>query len=182
MESGEQRSLRRLAYVLIVVGVAILVGIGGLLLTAYLKHARTAADPVPEAIARELDFSPLVLPTSQKSDLQVYSYKYDQSEHTYSYIVRLTNSKELTFNEQASPSNFDEIPELYSKLLDGLNRYDSVTTSNGRLYLTRPKDGKQVGVMNERGVLLFARANSHDLTKSEWKGLIEKLEIYKPQD
>jgi hypothetical protein len=83
MESGEQRSLRRLAYVLIVVGVAILVGIGGLLLAAYLKHARTAADPVPEAIARELDFSPLVLPTSQKSDLQVYSYKYDQSEHTY---------------------------------------------------------------------------------------------------
>lgn len=172
--------MKRVAYVLIGIGVAILLVIASLVFVTSLTHTQTT--PVPESIVKQLDFSPFVLPVSKKGDIQVYSYKYDREAHTYSYIVRLSNSKSLTFNEQASPSNFDEIPDLYTKLLDGLNRYDSVTTSNGRLYLTRPKDGKQVGVMNERGVLLFARANTQDLTKREWKALIEKLEIFKVQN
>jgi hypothetical protein len=181
MEVDRRSGFKFMAYLFIGLGVVIVLCVAAFVGFSYINNHNDSAK-VPEEIASQLDFSPFVVMTPKKNNMQVYSYKYDPDTKTLSYIVRLHDSRQLTFNEQASPSNFDEIPELYSKLLDGLNRYADISTSNGRLYLTRPKDGKQVGVLNERGVLLFVRANTQDLSEQQWKSLIERLEIEKFND
>ncbi len=170
---------RRVGITLIVSGILLLLGVG-----AYagkdLVLDRFRTEPVPEAIVRQLKFSPFVFeePIVQGGPA-MSDFKYDSEAQVYSYIVRPTNSQTITVSQQSSPPSFSEIPEQYTKLLDGLNRYSTIETVNGTVYLTRPKQSQQVAVMNERGVLMFARLNKGSLTNEDWKSLIERLNIYK---
>jgi hypothetical protein len=173
---------RRVGVALIISGVLMLLGVGayagkGLIFNGFQEK------PVPEAIAKQLKFSPLVLEKPvTKEGPAMSDFKYDAKEQVYSYIVRPTDSQTVTVSQQASPPSFSEVPEQYMKLLDGLNRYSTVETVNGTVYLTRPKQGQQVAVMNERGVLMFARLNNGSLTNEDWKKLLERLNIYKITD
>jgi hypothetical protein len=136
--------------------------------------------PVAADIVKQLSFSPFVV--TKGSGATVLSQKYDPTSQVYFFVMETADGKRFTVSEQSTPVNFSEIPELYTKLLDGLNKYDTVETVNGTVSLTHPKTGGAQAVLNEKGVLMFVRSDSGELSsKAAWKRVVESFDIYKLQ-
>lgn len=169
-----ERQQTRLPLILAVL--AVLVIAGCTLLIWELRHRPL---PVSPAIAAQLSFSPFVV--TKESGATVVSQKYDPGSQVYFFIMQTADGKKYTVSEQSTPVNFSELPELYTKLLDGLHKYDTVETVNGTVSLVHPSDGESEAVLNEKGVLMFVRADSPGVSKVVWKRVIESFDIYKLQ-
>jgi hypothetical protein len=161
---------------LILAGLSVLI-VAGVALVIWEVHHQPP--PVTPAIAKQLSFSPFVL--SKESDITVLSQKYDAGSQVYFLVVQTADGQKFTVSEQPTPVNFSEIPELYTKLIDGLHKYDTIETVNGTVNLTHPKEGQSAAVLNEKGVLMFVRSDSATPSKSTWKHVIESFDIYKLQ-
>ena len=159
--------------VAIVAAVLIIGGGAGLFVTSRNRQ------PIPAGISKQLSFSPFVLAKSRAGGATAGSYKYDKSQGVFSFVLMLPNKHAFTVSEQASPQNFSEIPGLYTKLLDGLNQFDTVSTFNGTLTLTRPGGNAEAGVLNDKGVLMFIRTTAKQVGKDEWKQVTEMMDIDK---
>lgn len=137
-------------------------------------------NPLPKDIRSRLRFSPLIIPL----DTQYYtsdSYTYSKAEDSVdilSYVVHFDNSQ-ITISEYVQPSQFSDIPEYQSQFLTNvIKQYDTVQTSNGQIYLGRLTDKKQLGIMIEKGLVVFMTP-SGDLDTAIWRHFGEQLEIYK---
>jgi hypothetical protein len=126
--------------------------------------------PIPKNIQSQLDFTPYLVQPGTGITIDTSSYKYDASQKGLSFIARGKEYGKLTISEQPTPQQFIDIPEVYSKLVDKLNRYGVFDNAIGTVYLTRP-DGQHTGqtaVINSKGVLMFVRS-AKDLSDDQWR-------------
>ncbi len=137
--------------------------------------------PIPETIQNELTFSPFILVDGQDGKMLTTSYKYDKKNELLSFVIHRAPSEQFTLSEQPTPDEFGDIPTFYPKLLDKLNSYSTVQTSNGTLNLTRPSGGAITGILNARGILMFVRSDGATPTDDDWRIVVESLDIYKVQ-
>jgi hypothetical protein len=151
------------------------IGVGGYL---YFAHDN---NPIPAALRSQLTFSPFVLPKDTK-EYTTTDYKFITAEdkvRTLSYSIHTTNGI-ISVQEQSQPLEFTEIAEYKDRFLNNMKQYDTVQTANGIIYLGRLalQDNKQVGIMIERGLLVFMRPDK-ELNAPQWRNLGDQLEIQK---
>ncbi len=169
-----RRQSTRTPIIIALLSLLIVIGV-----TVTIWQIRRQPQPVLPSIASQLQFSPFVVTHSGGSS--VVSQKYDKDSQVYFFVMKTSRGDEFTVSEQASPVNFSEIPDLYTKLLDGMHKYDTVETANGTVNLVQPKPGQSEAVMNERGVLMFIHSDLANVSKSTWKQAVESLDIYNLQ-
>jgi hypothetical protein len=70
------------------------------------------------------------------------------------------------------------IPGALGKFVEAMNNYQSFETTVGTVHLTKPKsqNGKQAAVLNIKGTLLFARAESN-LSDDQWQAFFNHLQV-----
>lgn len=98
------------------------------------------------------------------------TFKYDPSAQILSFVATIDGAT-TTVTEQATPDSFNDIPQYYSRLIEEMNGYSTISTYNGNVDLTRPSDvnGDQVAVMNAKGVLMFVHVRSGSLSADQWR-------------
>lgn len=91
-------------------------------------------------------------------------------------FVARNPSNNLSFTEQAVPDSFNDIPQLYDKLIEKLRGYATFDSVNGTVSLTRPEEFKsgQTAVMKAKGAMVFIRPDK-DLSTDDWRRLINNL-------
>lgn len=167
-------NIRTHAIWLLVLVLVIVLGISGYL------YASRDTNPIPADIQTQLTFSPFVIPSDTK-DYSTSSYTFTAAEDkvwVLSYIIGLSNNS-VTVTQYTQPPEFTDIPEYKDRFLTNIaKQYDTVQTANGVIYLgkmTRQND-KQLGIMLEKGLLIFMSPNS-ELDSSQWRNLGDRLEI-----
>jgi uncharacterized protein YcnI len=159
--------------------IAAIVGVMSLLLVialffAFAKHT----SPLAPAVAKQVSFISYYPAQPWTSHLQQASYNTSANVLT---IVANQGAKRVTLNEQATPDQFNDIPNYYSTLLTKLNKYQTLSTAAGQVYLVHPFElkGKQTAILNTNGTLIFAEPNA-DFDDSTWRRLFNNLLTIKP--
>lgn len=133
---------------------------------------------IQDNIKKQLSFS--VLWTGENSPLQgnKKTFKFNEQEKLLSFIANDDGGNSVTISEQPTPESFVDIPQSYDKLIDSMHKYKTFDSAIGRVFLTRPDNlnGKQAAVMNSKGVLLFAKADT-DIDDDTWVKLFNNLVI-----
>ncbi len=152
--------------------------IGGVLLVGVLT---TRGRPViPVEIGRQANFVVFYPQTSEEIKLDQKTLTYNPSLKQLSFVVSFSN-RYITFSQQNTPDQFNDIPEYFPKLIEKMNRYSTIENANGKVSLTRPSEAKsQVAVMNSKGTLLFAKTDG-DMTDDSWKRLFNSLTHLQPR-
>lgn len=166
------RKLKRRTQELIIAGAIILVALGVVLgVHIYTTRNRT----IPPAIARQISFR-VYWPKSTNAVPDKQSIKYDAQQGVFSYVV-LINANSVTVTEQATPSEFTDIPNYFSALINHLNNYDTFSSANGTVYLTKPSGtGGEAAVINQSGTLLFAHTQG-TINENNWRLFFNNLQI-----
>ncbi|HXY17805.1 MAG TPA: hypothetical protein VEH48_00050 [Candidatus Nitrosopolaris sp.] len=102
--------------------------------------------------------------------------KYDSDLKLLSYQATIFGVNTV-ISEQPTPESFTDIPQVYQKVLDSWNQYETFNTPQGTVYLTRPgkQSNEEVGVMNSKGTFLFIKPDSN-FTDSQWRQLFNSLQ------
>lgn len=148
---------------------------------AILLYARLSpSPPIPGDIQNKLEFKPYLTDTKKGLTVDKSSYKYDQGKKTLSYIIHSYEYGNLIVSEQPTPQQFIDIPDVYNKVIDGLNRYSVFQNQLGTVYLTRPSDQKsgQTAVLNSSGVLMFVRSDKN-LSDDQWRSIFNQINLEK---
>ena len=179
MKTYRRHSPHRIKSIVIRTVVAVVLTAG--LVTGYLYFTRDT-NPIPNDIRQQLTFSPFVVP-SGAADITTSNYAYTTAEdqvYVFSFVVQLPNEK-VIISEYIQPPEFTDIPESRERFLTNIaKQYATVPTSNGTIYLGRLslQDDKQVGILLERGLLVFMNPDN-DLDEATWRRLGDQLEIQK---
>jgi len=137
-------------------------------------------NPIPDNLRTKLSFSPLVIPLDS-SQVTSRSYEFTNAENQtqiLSYILDIQD-KQVTVSEYVQPSEFTDIPEYKDRFLSNvLQQYATVQTASGTIYLGRlsQQDGQQLGVMIEKGLLVFMRPNA-ELDEMIWRLIGDRFTI-----
>lgn len=151
-------------------------------LTAGYLYLSRDNNPIPDDIQRQLTFSPFVLP-SNTADITTSDYAYTSAEdkvQVFTFVVQLPETK-VAVSEYIQPPEFTDIAEYRERFLTNIaKQYATVPTSNGTIYLGRLslQDNKQVGILLERGLLVFMNPDK-ELDEASWRELGDQLEIQK---
>jgi hypothetical protein len=133
---------------------------------------------IPGPIKKQVT-STIFMPSGSQVQNKEGTVKYDSKLKLLSYQSSAFGVN-TTVSEQPTPDSFNDIPAVYQKVLDSWKEYASFGNSNGTVYLTRPgeQNGKEVGVLNSKGTLMFIKADK-DLSGDQWKQLFNNLDIIK---
>ena len=95
-----------------------------------------------------------------------------------SFSAKRPSGVKISFSEQPTPGSIVDIPQVYDKLVDSLQPYNTFDSVNGKVALTHPNNlnGGQTAVMNDKGTLIFVRPTK-DLTDTEWRQVFNSLSI-----
>ncbi len=132
---------------------------------------------IPVSIKTQLT-SPLLMPTDKTvAAIDQGSVKYDSKIKVLTYDVQLDGIK-VVMSQQPTPESFIDVPDVYTKVLEGMNEYQKFELAIGVIHLTRPPDlkGKQSAVLNSKGTLLFA-SPEEDLTEDQWRRFFKDVQL-----
>lgn len=157
----------------------------GLAISGYFlfRYITRDVNPIPARLRSDLNFSAFVIPTDTANYL-TSDYKFSYAEdkvQILSYIVRLPSGDTVSISEYPQPQEFTDITEYKDRFLTNIaNQYETIPTSNGTIYLGRAtkQNNKQLGVMIERGLIVFI-SPSTDLDTDTWRNIGDRLEIQK---
>jgi hypothetical protein len=132
--------------------------------------------PIPGNIKQQLT-STLLVPQDSRFIANRQSVKYDSSLKLLTFNVAAFG-QQLVVSEQPTPETFVDIPQVYQKVLDGMNDYYDFDVNIGSVHLTKPPQlkGKQAAVLNAKGTLLFAKPGS-GLTQAQWQQFFNSLAV-----
>ena len=132
--------------------------------------------PIPPTVTKQLT-STLLVPKGGGAVIDRESANYSKSEKLLIYTVAYAGTS-IIVSEQPTPDSFIDIPDVYTKLVDGMNNYQTFEVNAGTVHLTRPKNlnGKQAAVLNAKGTLLFAKPAA-DLSDDQWRVLFNHLQV-----
>ena len=133
---------------------------------------------IPTDIRKQLSFGVYYPQDKSILDVNKKSFGYDSETSVLSFTGKRSNGTKVSFNEQATPDNFVDIPQIYDKLVESLHPYTSFDSVNGKVSLTHPAElkGGQSAILNAQGTLMFVRPD-HDLTDTEWRQLFTDLHL-----
>lgn len=140
-------------------------------------------NPIPKQLRNELTFSPLVIPSNNKT-YTTTEYKFNTAEGTVqilTYIIHTPEGVRVSVSEYTQPPEFTDIPEYKERFLTNIaKQYATVQTSNGTVYLGRmtKQDNKQLGIFLERGLIVFMSPD-RELNEADWRQLGDSFEIQK---
>lgn len=124
------------------------------------------------AAPKDIDYI-LFYPDAVKTGYAVdYStIKYDTAHKGTSFVVTGKGNK-MTFAEQTTPDQFNDIPQYWQRFVDKLNGYKSFDSPDGKVALIRPQNlnQKQAAVFNGKGTLMFIYPEK-DLSDNDWRKL-----------
>lgn len=166
--------IRLLKYRIILVSCAIVLLLGTGFVVFYFVQANNSQIPV--SIQKQLSFVPFVTaPTSFNPVSQPYSIKYDKSAQVLSYDIKYLG-QQIVVSQQATPQSFNDIPEVYTQLITKMQGEASFSTPAGTVNITYPSEykGAQTAVMNNDGVLMFARPVKN-LSSTQWQKLFDQF-------
>lgn len=135
---------------------------------------------IPADIKSGLTFTPIA-PDGSDKEYSVSDYKFSTAEDNVqilSYIIK-TPGSQVSVSQYAQPPAFTDIPEYKDRFLDNIiKRYGTVQTENGAIYLGRAtkQNNKQLGVMLERGLIIFFSPES-ELSETEWRKLGDQMVV-----
>ncbi len=157
------------------INIAVVIGIGTIVITGLLVAPKP---PIPGPIKTQVT-STILVPGSKDIVTDSDSVKYASKEKLLSFNVTINGAK-LVISEQPTPESFIDIPQVYDKVVAGMNEYEKFDTEVGTVHLTRPKElnGKQAAVLNTKGTLLFAKPDSN-LSSDQWRQLFKAMEVVK---
>lgn len=161
-------------------GIAIgLLVISLIVFTLFLVSKRSHS-PIPARISKQLE-APALLPSATLGNfvLDKSSFKYAATDQVLSYIVSTPSPVvNISITEQPTPSEFIDIPDAYTKLVNSFNTFLTFDTPVGTVNVGHPTQlkGNQAAVLNGEGDLLFAHPD-HDLTEMQWRQLFNSLSI-----
>jgi len=152
------------------------IGLAGLGIAAIVVLLLLPKPPIPGSIKKQLA-STLLVPKDSRFLVDRQSAKYDASLKLLTFNTTVFG-KQVVISEQPSPSTFTDIPDYYSKLVNGMNDYSDFDTAVGTIHLTRPIQlgGKQAAVLNAKGTLLFAKSAT-DLSDDQWRQFFNTFDI-----
>jgi multidrug efflux pump subunit AcrB len=129
---------------------------------------------VPSSIQKRIT-STIFLPNSPNVTAKKETVKYDSKTKLLSYQAAAFGITTV-ISEQPTPDTFTDIPQVYDKVLESWKQYEKFDTASGTVYLTRPGDqgGKEVGVMNSKGTLMFVKPEK-DLSDDQWRQFFKSL-------
>lgn len=133
---------------------------------------------VPVKYAKQISFV-VYWPKDHLSQPDKNSIKYakDNSGAQVLSFYDYVNSARVTFVEQATPSSFNDIPDSFTRYINSLNNYQTLSTTYGSVYLTvPPKFNLNTAILNNRGTLLFASSERH-LSDDTWRLIFNNLLI-----
>lgn len=104
--------------------------------------------------------------------------KYDSENKLLSYVVRTSDGTKIVVSEQPAPDAFADFPQTYVKFAEDLRQYSSFENSNGKVYLTHPKElkGGQTAIMYAKGTLMLLRPDK-DISDDTWKQIFNNLDV-----
>lgn len=119
--------------------------------------------------------STVFVPTGRGVVIERETAKYDSGLKLLTYNIQTAGTK-MVVSEQPTPESFIDIPQVYDKVITGLNEYSKFDSEQGTVHLTRPKElqGKQSAVLNAKGTLMFIKPN-RDLSLDQWRQLFSDL-------
>lgn len=155
---------------------------GGLIVLVLFLVFGKSHSPIPVKISKQLE-APALLPatTSNSFSIDKASFKYDSANKVLSYIVDTSPPViHITITEQPTPSEFIDIPDAYTKLVNSFSPFLTFDSPPGTVNIGRPTQlhGNQAAVLQGQGDLLFAHPD-HDLTETQWRQLFNSLSITK---
>jgi len=158
---------------LIIAGVVLAV----VLAAIFTMHWYNTKGPIPTDISRQLTY-PIFYPEETGVTVKRATIRYDKQDQLISFTSLAPTLINLTFSEEPTPDQFNDISGYYQALLNNMNEYQETDTINGQVYLTKPEsvNNNQVAVMNAKGTLMFVRAEK-DLSISTWRQLFNNLII-----
>lgn len=127
---------------------------------------------IPNDVRSGLDFTPLVI-DQKDTNYSSSEYKSSTAEDNVkilSYVIKTPNGT-VSVSQYVQPPAFTDIPEYKDRFLDNIiKRYATVQTAGGTIYLGRAtkQNNKQLGVMLERGLIVFFSPES-ELSESDWR-------------
>jgi hypothetical protein len=173
-------TIKKWGVVLLVIIAAGLLVVGGFTLAHILKPKQ---NPVPASISSQIDFTPLVIPanveTPTTSDYKISTV--EDGNRILTYIIHLDDAT-VTVSEYPQPSQFVDVPDFKDKFLENVvQQSSSVSTASGAIILGQmaKQQGKQLGVMLERGLVVFMTP-SKTLDQKQWRAIGDNLEVIKP--
>jgi hypothetical protein len=134
--------------------------------------------PIPQKTLKEAGYG-IWYPTSKGLNLKVdrgtIKYTHTGPDKLVSFIAR-SETQNLTFTEQPQPESFNDVPQLYEKLIEKLRGYSNFDSVNGTVSLTRPEElkGGQTAVMKSKGTLVFIKPET-DLSADDWRKIMNNL-------
>ena len=137
---------------------------------------------LPEDVRAKLTFSPLVVESTSEA-YSTSSYKFNTAENNEQILSYITTTPygAITVSQYSQPPAFVDIPEYKDRFLDNVvKRYATVQTANGAIYLgrTTKQDNKQLGVMLERGLIVWLNPEK-ELSEAQWREFGDLLELQK---
>lgn len=134
--------------------------------------------PFPPSIRSQVT-STVFVPTGQGIDVDRESAKFDAGIKLLTYNVQVTGTK-IVVSEQPTPDSFVDIPQVYDKVIAGLDEYAKFESEHGTVHLTRPKElkGKQAAVLNAKGTLMFMKPE-RDLSADQWRQIFNGMKTTK---
>jgi hypothetical protein len=145
------------------------------------SYINSRSSPIPSSIQSQLTFSPFVMTDSAKG-YSTSDYKLSNpvdTIHILSFKIHVKDGPTISLSEYPQPSEFTDIPEYQNSFLTNIaKQYDSVQTTNGTIFLGRlnQKENAQLGVMIERGLLVFLSPET-DLSPQDWRKLGDQLSL-----
>lgn len=143
----------------------------------FFKHTSL---PLPADVESKLTFSPFV-PANGNKRISISGStvtKLENGTQLLTYTLRMDDTA-ITVTQSVQPTQFTDIPQYKEQFLSNIiNQYASFQTSNGTIYLGRvvKQNNKQVGIIVERGLLVFLNPNQ-DLSESQWRTIGDALAV-----
>jgi hypothetical protein len=132
--------------------------------------------PIPNKIKSQLT-STLMLPQDKQFNINRKTVKYDSGLKLLTFNATVFG-KTIIVSEQPTPDQFTDVPQVYTKVLDGMDDYDDFDVNVGSVHLTTPPqlNGKQAAVLNTKGTLIFAKPSA-SLSGSQWRQFFTSFQV-----
>lgn len=165
--------LARKSLAILICTVVIVGGIIGLAL-----YITRDTNPIPADIQSGLTFTPLVIPSDHK-DIQTTNYRLSRGEDNTQLLeyTILWEENRIVVTTSVQPPQFSDIPEYKERFLSNIvQQTATVPTANGTIYLGQlsKQDNAQLGVLVERGLLLFMKPDA-PLAENDWRTIGDSL-------
>lgn len=163
----------------IVLGIVAVIGLVGAIF--YLVYTHSHNNPeLPQTVLQNARYKVYYPPKKTVVRVDGKSIRYNTAGQVTSYTAYTPSNNKLIITEQPAPDSVVHGKEGYQQLVDSLQRYDSLKSSHGTVYLTHPKElnGRQFAILRSQNTIIFIEP-SQEISKSEWQKIFDSLQQQK---